>query len=124
MTLFYYFVLYNNSLFFSKPFFVTQGLGKRVPIDSFKVSKARTGKGLISIRLKEDDSLAAALVVGTAGFGKNEEEIVISTVGGMLLRVALNQIAITSRYAQGYRVVKLKDGDEVNAVTLVQKCSD
>lgn len=103
---------------------ITQGYAKRVPIENFKLSKGRTGKGRKSITLQGDDSLAAALVVGAGINGNDDEEIVISTVGGMLLRVAVSQIPVYSPYARGSRIVKLKDGDEVSGVTLVQECSD
>jgi DNA gyrase subunit A len=69
--------------------------------------------------LKEGDSVAAAIVVGSSG--RNDEELLISTVGGMLLRIPLKKIPILSRYAKGSCVVKLHQGDEVSAVTVIQK---
>lgn len=96
--------------------FILQGLGKRVPISSFSLSKGRVGKGTIAVRLNENDSLAAAHLVGASDA---VEDVLISTMNGMLIRVTVNQIAKASRYARGHRVVKLKDGDEVNVLTRI-----
>lgn len=102
--------------------FWLQGLGKRVPVSLFRVKKNRRGKGLTAIRLSAGDALAAADVVGAARDGKDctQEDALISTVNGMLLRVPISQVAKTSRYAKGHRVVKVKEGDEVSAVTAIQ----
>jgi len=79
-------------------------------------------EGLTAIRLSAGDALAAADVVGAARDGKDctQEDALISTVNGMLLRVPISQVAKTSRYAKGHRVVKVKEGDEVSAVTAIQ----
>lgn len=100
-----------------------QGLGKRVPVSTFRVTKSRVGKGNIAIRLTGSDALAAAEVVGAVREGKDiaQEDALISTVNGMLLRVPISQVPKSSRYAKGSRVVKVKEGDEVSAVTAIHK---
>lgn len=100
-----------------------QGLAKRVLISSFQMRKGRVGKGIIALRVKDGDSLAAAVVVGIPQ-GSSGEDLLISTLNGMLLRVPVSQTVVCSRLAQGYRVVKLKEGDEVGTVTHIinQEC--
>ena len=97
-----------------------QGLGKRVPLSLFRLSKTRTGKGMLALRLNAGDSLAATEIVGVKGKDFVEDAL-ISTVNGMLLRVSTNQVPTSGRYAKGSRVVKVKEGDEVSAITLLHK---
>jgi DNA gyrase subunit A len=93
-----------------------QGIGKRVLIASFAMRKTRVGKGLKALRVKDGDSLAAAVFVGVPQ-GNSGEDLLISTVNGMLIRVPVSQTMISSRTSQGHRIVKLKEGDEIGTVT-------
>jgi DNA gyrase subunit A len=99
-----------------------QGLGKRVPISSFRVAKGRIGRGVIAVKLTEGDSVAAAVLVGVSkNGGESGEDILISTMNGMVLRVPMNKCRISSRNARGSTVVKVREGDEVSAITVIQK---
>jgi DNA gyrase subunit A len=107
-----------------------QGIGKRVPIKDFHLKKGRTGKGLTAIRVAKGDHLAAAIVVGVGketdgsepdNVSKTGEDLLVSTTSGMLLRVALQDVSVFARTAKGHRIAKLKDGDEVTSVTLMNK---
>lgn len=102
---------------------MVQGLGKRVPIASLRLSKGRIGKGNIAVKLNDGDSVASALVVGASKTGSENEDLLISTMNGMVLRVALSQCRISSRTAKGNLVVKVRGGDEVSAVTILEKQS-
>lgn len=97
---------------------VLQGLGKRVPIVSFR-KQGRVGMGRIAVRLSPGDSVAASVVVGDSGTALEHDDVMISSTNGMLVRVALKLINVSSRTAKGHRVVKLKDGDEVGTVTVI-----
>lgn len=101
-----------------------QGLGKRVPISSFRLSKGRIGKGMKAVKVNEGDAVAAAMVVGTSKAGADGEDILISTVNGMVLRVPATSCHIYSRNAKGSTVVKVREGDEVSAVAVIQKKID
>ncbi|KAG7673555.1 hypothetical protein KSW81_006757 [Nannochloris sp. 'desiccata'] len=99
-----------------------KGLGKRVPISSFRVAKGRIGRGVIAVKLTGGDSVAAAILVGVSKTGgESGEDILISTMNGMVLRVPMNKCRISSRNARGGTVVKVREGDEVSAVTVIQK---
>lgn len=65
--------------------------------------------------------MAAAIVVGVSKGGDSGEDILISTMNGMVLRVPMKQCRISSRMARGNKVVKVREGDEVSAVTTIQK---
>jgi DNA gyrase/topoisomerase IV subunit A len=96
-----------------------KGYGKRVPVSSFRL-QGRLGKGLKAARLPAGDSLAAAVIVGTPRCEFCDDDVLISTTNGMLLRVAINDISSMSRSARGSRIVKLKGG-EVGTVTIINK---
>ena len=99
-----------------------KGFGKRVPVSSFRMAKGRIGRGVRTVKLKEGDAVAAAVVVGTKG-GSDGEDVLISTMNGMVVRVAVSQCKIYSRGAKGSAVVKLREGDEVSAVTIIENKS-
>lgn len=106
-------------------FCLLQGLAKKVPVSAFRLSKGRIGKGIGAARLNSGDSLAAAEVVGATRDGKEcDQDILISTVNGMLLRLQASQIGQASRYAKGYRAVKLKENDEVSSFTVINNQND
>jgi DNA gyrase/topoisomerase IV subunit A len=73
-----------------------------------------------AVRLAAGDSLAASLVVGDAGHSLQDDDVLISSTNGMMVRVALKDINVLSKVAKGHRAVKLKDGDEVGTITIVQ----
>jgi DNA gyrase subunit A len=111
-----------------------QGLGKRTPISDFRVHSSRTGKGVKALRLNPGDRLATVQVVGVAapgstassgGGGEGEEagsaDVLVSTQQGLLVRVPISDIRISSRQAKGFRLVRVQEGDEVVAATVLSK---
>ena len=89
-------------------------------ISSFRL-QGRIGRGTRAVRLGLGDSLATAILAGGPGEASMDlqQDILISTANGMLLRVAVKDVAVLSRLAKGHRIVKLRDGDEVGTVTIV-----
>ena len=110
-----------------------QGLGKRTPISDFRVHSSRTGKGVKALRLNPGDRLATVQVVGIAapgstassGGGGEEEagsaDVLVSTQQGLLVRVPISDIRISSRQAKGFRLVRVQEEDEVVAATVLSK---
>ena len=90
-----------------------------MPVSSFRLRGARIGKGMRSIKINDGDSVAAAVVVGASKTGCEGEDLLISTMNGNVLRVPLSQCKVFSRVAKGNIVVKLREGDEVSAVTAI-----
>ena len=52
--------------------------------------------------------------------GADDEELLLSTAGGRILRTPVSSIRASSRAARGSLVSKLQDGDAVQAVTILQ----
>lgn len=89
------------------------GLGKRVPVGQFRLQK-RAGLGLRAIRFrKPNDQLAALQVVN------ENDEIIIITSRGIIIRQVVNAISCQSRAATGVRVQRLDEDDAIVGVALV-----
>jgi DNA gyrase subunit A len=89
------------------------GMGKRVPVSMFRLQN-RAGMGLQALKFRlDDDSLVALLVVN------EDEELMLVTNRGIIIRQRINDISIQSRPAQGVRVQRLDNEDAIAAVAVV-----
>ena len=90
-----------------------KGLGKCTHIDDYRVQK-RGGKGILTVNRTEKTGDVVALMEVLP-----EDEIMLITRGGIVIRSSVNQVRVTGRNAQGVRLVSLDDGDVVTAVARV-----
>ncbi|MCX7719750.1 MAG: DNA gyrase subunit A [Dictyoglomus thermophilum] len=92
----------------------TYGIGKRVNPNEFSVQK-RGGMGVRAIKItpKTGD------LVGVKNVSENDE-ILISTKRGQIIRIPVNNIPILSRNSQGVKLVKLNEDDYVVSIDLVE----
>lgn len=91
----------------------TGGLGKRVPVSQFRLQN-RAGMGLRAIKFRQaDDRLAALRIVG------EDDEMIIVTNRGVIIRQRVNAISCQSRMATGVFVQRLDDDDAIAAVAIV-----
>jgi DNA gyrase subunit A len=90
-----------------------RGLGKCSHIDDYRVQK-RGGKGIITVNRTEK----TGDVVGVMEV-LPEDEIMLITRQGVIIRSSVAQIRVTGRIAQGVRLVNLDDGDVLTAVARV-----
>lgn len=87
-------------------FFATKnGTIKKVPLDEYDKMK-RTG--IIAISFKDGDELADVTFI-------NQEQMLLVTKNGMVIRFGTAEMPISSRTAQGVKGMKLNDGDIVIA---------
>src|SRR6516164_6674214 len=89
------------------------GYGKRTKLERFN-RQARGGQGVRGIRLTG----TRGTVVGAFMIGLDEEILLVSS-GGIVIRTAAREIASQGRDATGVRVMNLEDGQTVAAVTRV-----
>jgi DNA gyrase subunit A (EC 5.99.1.3) len=90
-----------------------EGYGKRVPVSDLRIQK-RAGKGLRVTKFRgESDQLTALRLVS------HNDEIMIATSKGMVMRQSVNAITCQSRSARGVRLQKLNPNDAIVGVTLV-----
>jgi DNA gyrase subunit A len=90
-----------------------RGLGKCSHIDDYRVQK-RGGKGIITVNRTEK----TGNVVGVMEV-LPEDEIMLITRNGVIIRSSVAQIRVTGRIAQGVRLVNLDEGDILTAVARV-----
>jgi DNA gyrase subunit A len=90
-----------------------KGFGKRVPIGQFRLQH-RAGLGVKAIRFKSKDDQLVALHVVNA-----DDELMIVTNRGIIIRQSVNDISPQSRSATGVRVQRLDADDAIAAVALV-----
>ncbi len=89
------------------------GLGKRVPVDQFRLQN-RAGMGLVGIKFrKENDELVALRVVNP------RDELMLVTQRGIIIRQAIDAISIQSRMATGVQLQRLDGDDAIAAVAVV-----
>ncbi|NJO43494.1 MAG: DNA gyrase subunit A [Cyanobacteria bacterium CRU_2_1] len=89
------------------------GLGKRVPVSQFRLQN-RAGMGLRAIKFrKANDRLAALQIVN------DNDEIIMVTSRGIIIRQTVNAISCQSRAATGVKVQRLDGEDAIVAVALV-----
>lgn len=93
----------------------SSGYGKRVPVAQFRLQN-RAGKGTIATKFKSrrsGDKLVALRVVN------EDDELMIITSRGIIIRQAVKAISSQSRAATGVRVQRLDEDDAIAAVALV-----
>jgi DNA gyrase subunit A len=89
------------------------GLGKRVPVDQFRLQK-RAGMGLRAIKFRrEGDALIGLRVLGAG------EELLLVSERGVIVRMQADAIPQQSRAATGVRLQRLDAGDHLAEVVLV-----
>lgn len=89
------------------------GYGKRVPVGQFRLQN-RAGMGLKAMKFRiTEDELVATHVVNP------EDELMLVTNRGIIIRQATDSISTQSRMATGVRVQKLDNDDAIAAVALV-----
>jgi len=86
------------------------GYGKRTEVDQYRLQK-RGGQGLINIRTTKRNGKAVAILAVT-----DDDEIMVITTGGMLMRCPVKKISRIGRATQGVRVIRLNEGDKVASV--------
>ena len=90
-----------------------KGLGKCTNIADYRVQK-RGGKGIITVNRTEKTGNVVTLMEVLA-----EDEIMIITKSGMIIRSPVSQVRVAGRNTQGVRLVNLDGADTVTAVARV-----
>ena len=89
------------------------GLGKRVPVNQFRLQK-RAGMGLRAIQFRRDGDVLVGLKVLGAG-----EELLLVSERGVIVRMRADAVPQQSRAATGVRLQRLDSGDRLAEVVLV-----
>lgn len=91
------------------------GYGKRTEPDKFKLQR-RGGQGRIAIRTSDrNGALLDAILVA------DDDDIMLVTVSGMLVRTRSEDISVVGRATQGVRLIRLKEGDRLTKIVAIAK---
>ena len=90
------------------------GYGKRSLLDDYRL-QSRAGKGIINIKATDRNGL----VVGMKEVN-DEDDILLITQGGIIVRLRVKEIRTMGRNTQGVRVIRLDKGDRLVAIARVE----
>jgi DNA gyrase subunit A len=83
------------------------GYGKRTPVEDFPMH-GRGGQGVIALQISErNGQMVGALLV------KPDDEIMLISSSGTLVRTPVGEISIQGRNTQGVRLIRLDEGDRL-----------
>ena len=91
-----------------------KGYGKRTEVDSYRKTH-RGGKGLINLKVTPKIGPAVA-VLGVA-----EDDLLIVTVSGKVIRIQTKQVRAVGRATQGVRLINLENGDKICSVAKAEE---
>ena len=89
------------------------GFGKRTAVEEYPV-KGRGGKGVISMQTSRRNGR----VVGFAVV-RDDEEVVMMTSGGIVVRTPASEISRIGRNTQGVRCIRVQKGDVFTSMAIV-----
>ncbi len=94
------------------------GYGKRSTVEEYRKIR-RGGKGVITIKTggRNGDVVTVKAV-------KDENELIVTSVYGMVIRMPVSGISVLGRNTMGVRLMKLKEGDTISAVARLVGASE
>jgi DNA gyrase subunit A len=92
-----------------------RGFGKKTDIDEYRLTH-RGGKGVINVKVTDKNGPVVALRAV-----EENDELMLITSGGTLLRMTLDQLREIGRATQGVKLIRVEDNDRVVAVCKVVK---
>ncbi len=96
----------------------SNGYGKRTKVEAFK-AKGRNGKGVKLMNLTGKNGTPVCMQIV-----KGDDDLIIITDKGMVIRTHLDQISTIGRDTQGVRVIALNDGQSVASIAIVPRSED
>ena len=98
---------------------VTQrGYAKRTEVGDYRL-QGRSGSGIINLKVTERTGpVVQVMEVG------NEDQVMVITEHGKIIRTSVKDISILGRPTQGVRLINLKEGDAVVAVAHIAESDE
>lgn len=91
------------------------GYGKRTPVNDYRLSN-RGGKGIKTATITEKNGNIVCITTVTG-----EEDLMVVTNSGVIIRIDVQDISQNGRAAQGVRLIKLSDEQFVSTVAKVDE---
>ncbi|MGM1045836.1 DNA gyrase subunit A [Paenibacillus uliginis N3/975] len=96
----------------------SKGYGKRTPAGDYR-SQTRGGKGIKTINVTDKNGPVVGLKVV-----KSEEDLMIITASGTIIRTSMEGISTMGRYAQGVKLINIREDDAVATVCRADKSEE
>src|SRR5690625_4463321 len=90
-----------------------KGVGKRTPEKEYRLTN-RGGKGIFTCRLIDDQEYVVAVKPV-----RGDEDIMLITVAGVLIRIPVSGISVTGRNTQGVRLIRIQEDEEVATIAKI-----
>ena len=94
------------------------GYGKRSDFDEYRKTN-RGGKGVKTLNITEKTGALVALKNVT-----DENDLMIINRSGLTIRMAVSDIRVAGRATQGVRLINIKEGDSIAAISAVNKSEE
>jgi len=91
-----------------------KGNGKRSEVGEYRLTD-RGGKGVKTIQITEKTGAVVAIKSVT-----EEDDLMITTKSGIIIRMSVTDIRVMGRATQGVRVIRVDDNDEIADVAVIQ----
>lgn len=95
-----------------------KGYGKRTDFDEYRITK-RGGKGVKTINITEKTGKLIAIKNVT-----ENDDLMIIEKSGLTIRMAVSDIRVAGRATQGVKLINIKEGDSIAAVSSVERSDD
>ncbi len=89
------------------------GYGKRTAVEEYR-TQSRGGKGIIDIRTSDRNGKVVNLLAV-----KDDDEVMMITKDGQIVRTKVDGISVIGRNTQGVRCISLNDADKLVSVALI-----
>ncbi|HET7580548.1 MAG TPA: DNA gyrase subunit A [Bacillales bacterium] len=91
------------------------GYGKRTPAEDYRI-QTRGGKGLLTCNITDKNGSVVALMPVSP-----DDDLMIISVSGVIIRTEVDGISVTGRNTQGVRLIRVNEGEKVATVARVVK---
>ena len=91
-----------------------KGQGRRTPVSDYPV-QGRNGMGKINYKVNDTKGYVCGIKVV-----RDDEDLILISNDGIIIRIAASDVNVMSRYATGVRVMRLADNDRVVAFAAVE----
>ena len=89
------------------------GYGKKTKIDQYRMTH-RGSKGVKALNVTEKNGNIVSFKIVNG-----DEDLMIITNSGMIIRLPLSQVSSTGRVAQGVKLINLKDNQKVSTIAII-----
>ena len=91
-----------------------KGSGKRSLVEEYRLTN-RGGKGVKTMNITDKTGKVVAIKAV-----QNDDQLMITNISGIVIRMSVKDIRVMGRATQGVRVIRLNDSDQIADVAVIQ----